>query len=362
MHRNARLTPAGRLLLCQRIEAGWPVAHAAASMGISRDRAYVWWRRYQAEGVAGLEDRSSRPHRVPHRTKPSRGAADRAAAPHAGPGPGTDRRDRRQCPASTVHAVLVRHGLNRLDHLDRLDPGTDPPDRDDPARRAGPRRHQEARPDPQRRRLAGPRPRSATATIAATTVGYAFVHSAVDAYSRLAYSEVLDDEQGATAAAFWGRAEAFFAAHGITIERVLTDNGSCYRSRTFSRGARRRHPHPHPALPARDQRQGRTVQPHPPRRMGLRPTLELRRPTHPRLDRLAPPLQPSPTPHRHRRPTHHPCQQPARALQVWVGAARLRYSERPKRLEQCNTGGSRAFRTALSGHPTRRVGTEPSWH
>ena len=69
MHRNARLTPAGRLLLCQRIEAGWPVAHAAASMGISRDRAYVWWRRYRADGVAGLEDRSSRPQHTPTRTK-----------------------------------------------------------------------------------------------------------------------------------------------------------------------------------------------------------------------------------------------------------------------------------------------------
>jgi hypothetical protein len=72
VHRNARLTPAGRLLLCQRIEAGRPVAHAAESMEISRDRAYVWWRRYQAEGVAGLEDRSSRPHRCPSRTKASR--------------------------------------------------------------------------------------------------------------------------------------------------------------------------------------------------------------------------------------------------------------------------------------------------
>ena len=72
MHRNARLTPAGRLLLCQRIEAGWPVAHAASSMGISRDRAYVWWRRYREDGPAGLEDRSSRPHRSPAKTKPSR--------------------------------------------------------------------------------------------------------------------------------------------------------------------------------------------------------------------------------------------------------------------------------------------------
>ncbi len=72
MHRNARLTLQGRLLLCQRIEAGLRVAHVAEAMGISRDRAYVWWRRYQAEGIAGLEDRSSRPRRCPTRTKPSR--------------------------------------------------------------------------------------------------------------------------------------------------------------------------------------------------------------------------------------------------------------------------------------------------
>jgi transposase-like protein len=93
MHRNARLTPAGRLLLCQRIEGGWPVAHAAASMGISRDRAYVWWRRYQAQGIVGLEDRSSRPHRCPTRTKAStEHRRDRAHAPlDRAPGPGPSR-------------------------------------------------------------------------------------------------------------------------------------------------------------------------------------------------------------------------------------------------------------------------------
>ena len=77
-------------------------------------------------------------------------------------------------------------------------------------------------PDPARRR-----PKRAA-------IGYAFVHSAVDAYSRLAYSEVLGDEQGATAAGFWIRAAAFFASHGISIERVLTDNGACYRSHGFA--------------------------------------------------------------------------------------------------------------------------------
>jgi len=71
MHRNARLTPAGRLLLCRRIEGGWPVADAAAAMGISRDRACVWWRRYQEEGLSSLEDRSCRPQRCPAQTKAS---------------------------------------------------------------------------------------------------------------------------------------------------------------------------------------------------------------------------------------------------------------------------------------------------
>ena len=209
MHRNARLTPAGRLLLCQRIEAGWPVAHAAAAMGMSRDRAYVWWRRYQADGLAGLEDRSSRPHHSPTQTQPARERRIVALRRRRGLGPARIA-GIVGLAASTVHAVLVRHGLNRLDHLDRADPQPDPTHGDRPARRAGPRRHQEARPDPPRWRLAGPRPGRPTQP-RPPQVGYAFVHSAVDAYSRLAYSEVLADEQGATAAAFWVRAAAFFA-------------------------------------------------------------------------------------------------------------------------------------------------------
>src|SRR5262245_11264656 len=111
MHRNARLTPRGRLLLCRRIEAGWPVAHAAESMRISRDRACVWWRRYQTEGVAGLEDRSSRPHRSPARTKPSRERRIIAVRRRRGLGPARIA-GIVGLPSSTVHAVLVRHGLN----------------------------------------------------------------------------------------------------------------------------------------------------------------------------------------------------------------------------------------------------------
>jgi transposase InsO family protein len=232
MHRNARLTPAGRLLLCQRIEAGWPVAHAAESMGISRDRAYVWWRRYQVEDVAGLEDRSSRPHRCPTRTKGSRERRIVHLRRTRGLGPariagvvGME--------ASTVHAVLVRHRLNRLDHLDRP---TRAPIRRMEMTRPGELVHVDIKklgriPPGGGWRVRG---RSGATHHSRHMVGFAFVHSAVDACTRIAYSEVLGDEQATTAAGFWARAVAFFATLGIGVERVLTDNGSCYRSSHFA--------------------------------------------------------------------------------------------------------------------------------
>ena len=119
VHRNAPLTPEGRLRLCQRIEAGWPVAHAAASMGISRDRAYVWWRRYQAEGLAGLEDRSSRPSSF---AEPDKAVAERRIVwlrrSRSLP-PGSDRRD---CWGAGLHGASGPGParINRLDHLDRV--------------------------------------------------------------------------------------------------------------------------------------------------------------------------------------------------------------------------------------------------
>jgi transposase InsO family protein len=233
MHGNARLTPQGRLLLCQRIETGWPVARAAEAMGISRDRAYVWWRRYREEGVAGLQDRSSRPRRSPARTKPSRERRIVWLRTHRGLGPARIA-GIVGMPASTVHRVLVRRGLNRLDHLDRA---TRTPIRRYEMSRPGELVHVDIKklgriPTGGGWRIHG-RAARPHAGGGRQHVGYAFVHSAVDAFSRLAYSEVLVDEQAVTAAAFWVRAAAFFALYGITVERVLTDNGSCYRSRKF---------------------------------------------------------------------------------------------------------------------------------
>jgi transposase InsO family protein len=137
-------------------------------------------------------------------------------------------------PASTVHRVLVRHQLNRLDHLDRV---TRAPIRRIEMSHPGELVHVDIKKLGRIPKGGGWRVNGRAHERGRwhrTKVGYAFVHTAIDGYSRLAYSEVLTDEQGATAAAFWQRAEAFFAAHDITVTRVLTDNGSCYRSRDFN--------------------------------------------------------------------------------------------------------------------------------
>ncbi|MFJ3170651.1 IS481 family transposase [Streptomyces roseus] len=241
-HRNARLTVHGRRILVERVLSGRPVAHVAAEMGISRPTAHKWVRRWRSEGDAGLHDRSSRPARTPHRTpavteaEVCRLRTDRKLGPaRIGPILGL--------PASTVHRILLRHGLNRLAFLDR------------PTGRII-RRYERARPgelvhlDIKKLgnipdgggwrvvgRTAGDRNRQATTgqrKSSTPVIGYSYIHSAVDDHSRLAYSEVLANERQETAAGFWQRANAFFAAHGITVQRVLTDNGSCYKSRLFT--------------------------------------------------------------------------------------------------------------------------------
>jgi transposase InsO family protein len=138
-------------------------------------------------------------------------------------------------PASTVHRVLVRHGLNRLDHLDRV---TRAPIRRMEMSRPGELVHVDIKKLGRIPKGGGWRIHGRAASVHQShkkrTIGYAYVHSAVDAYSRVAYSEVLANEQGATAAEFWSRAVGYFAALGIVVERVLTDNGPCYRGAAFN--------------------------------------------------------------------------------------------------------------------------------
>ncbi len=169
-HRNARTTFHGRLLIVQRHRAGWPQAHIAAAMGVSRRCVKNWIDRYAAEGEAGLHDRSSRPHRTPTRTRAEVEAARRRAAPPGTSRAGLDRRrarrpgpDRVAGPRPPRRAAAGEPGP---DHR-RADPGLQGhrgPLRTRTPRRAGPHGRQEARPDPRRRRLARPRPRDAAAT------------------------------------------------------------------------------------------------------------------------------------------------------------------------------------------------------
>ena len=228
MHANAKLAVAGRRLLVSRIEAGRPIAHVAHEMGVSRQTAQKWWRRWQTEGAPGLYDRSSRPHRSP--TQVSLALERRVEVLRRREKLGPVRiAHRLGIAASTTYRVLCRLGLNRLAWMDRPT-GTVIRRYEHP--HPGDLVHVDIKklgriPDGGGWRVHGRARRTRL------RVGYAYVHSAVDDHSRLAYSEVLADERATTAAAFWNRAVRWFAEHGVAVRRVLTDNGSCYRSRLF---------------------------------------------------------------------------------------------------------------------------------
>ena len=235
MHRNAPLTPEGRLRLCRLIEDGLAVAAAAESFRISRQTAHKWWRRYQEAGEAGLLDRSSRPRHCPTKTpaKVERRVVELRRRHQVS---AARLAERARVPASTLHEIWARHGVSRLSDLERRSgrvirrietshPGElihiDIKKQAKVRPGGGWRVHGRAARTLRNGR--GGRPR----------LGYAYIHSAIDAHSRLAYSEVHANEQAVTAVGFWRRARAFFASYGITVERVLTDNGACYRSSAF---------------------------------------------------------------------------------------------------------------------------------
>lgn len=230
-HRRARLTPFGRLLLVTRvIEEGWSVAATAESMGISRATAHKWLRRFRDEGVAGLEDRSSAPHRSPH-ALPAREVRRIVAArrrlkrgPHQlAPVLGH--------PRSTIYAVLRRQGLSRLTFTDRPT--------------AIPIRYERERPGElvhidvkklgrvpaggghKMRGRAAARPNH-------RGDGYDYIHAAIDDRSRWAYVEIHADEKGPTCAGFLRRTAEHFASVGVKIEAVMTDRAMNYTlSRKF---------------------------------------------------------------------------------------------------------------------------------
>jgi transposase InsO family protein len=200
---------------------GWSLAAAAAAAGVSGRTAWKWVDRYRREGVAGLEDRSSAPVSVPSRTPAER--EELILSLRELRFTSAEIAETLGMPLSTVGAVLARHGAGRLP---RLQPEEHANSYERP--RPGELVHIDVkklgkigRPG---HRVHGDR-RTRTRGI-----GWEYVHVAVDDATRLAYVEVLADEKGVTAAGFLRRACAFFRRYGITVERVLTDNGSCYRA------------------------------------------------------------------------------------------------------------------------------------
>jgi len=234
LHRNAALSLKKRELLCQRVvEEDWSLTEAAAAAEVSERTAGKWVRRFRAEGALGLLDRSSAPRSVHNRTPEDRVAA--IAALRRLRFTGAEIAAAFRMPETTVAGILKRIGLGRLGRL-----GLEPAKRYE-RKRPGELIHvdvkklgrieggygKRARQSPkahyvgQRTDAAGKR---------RNIVGWEYVHVAVDDATRLAYVEVLGDETGKTSVGFLGRAVRFFRRHGITVERVLTDNGSPYRS------------------------------------------------------------------------------------------------------------------------------------
>ncbi len=255
VHSSARITRAGRALLVQRVtEEQWSVADAAEAAGVSPRTVYKWLARFEAEGLEGLLDRSSRPKRSPTAISPgwqqvvlelrrSRMAGAAIAA-------------RLKIPRATVARVLKRHGLERLKKLDPPVPI---------------RRYERSRPGElvhldikKLGRVKGLGHRiTGTRVHKNRGIGWEFVHVCVDDYTRLAYVEVLEDEKGMTAVGFLRRAVEWFAERGVKVERVMTDNGSGYVSKDFRAAVaeiRARHIRTRPYTPRTNGKAERFIQ------------------------------------------------------------------------------------------------------
>ena len=237
-HANARLNLHGRMLLVRRVRVeGRPVAHVAKEMGISRQCAHRWVARFDAEGPAGLHDRSSRPHAMPART-PARVEAAVVAC-RRDLRIGRDRiAERIGVPARTVSRILARHQLPPLAFLDPVTGSVIRASRSTQLRyeRANPGDlvHVDVKklgriPDGGGWRVHG-RQKANQHGSKSRRLGFDYVHAVVDDRTRLAYAEIHPDEKGDTAAGVLLRAAEFFATHGFTVREVMSDNAFAYRN------------------------------------------------------------------------------------------------------------------------------------
>jgi transposase InsO family protein len=228
VHKNARLTPRGREILISRLERGEHPLDVATAMGTSASTVYKWWRRYRAEGLAGLLDRSSRPIASPNRTPDGVEAKVIAL-----------RKERRiyhriaievGVSRATVGRILTRHGLNRWRDLEPA-----PPVRRYERDRPGEMIHIDIKKLGRFNKVGHRITKDRTGQSNSRGIGWEFVHVCIDDHSRLGFADIMPDEKKESATAFLKAAIAWYASLGIIIERVMTDNGSCYRSKAFKK-------------------------------------------------------------------------------------------------------------------------------
>ncbi|MCL4814988.1 MAG: IS481 family transposase [Vicinamibacteraceae bacterium] len=226
-HENARTTPWGRMLMVERLAAGWSVAEVAAAAGVTTKTVRKWRERFAAEGEPGLRDRSSRPHLSPTRLPAAAEAEIEALRRQRRSGPAIAHQLGR--PVSTVGVALRRLGLGRLAALD-------PPrqviryERERPGELIHLDTKKLGRIERLGHRITGDRAGQSRAR----GIGWEYLHVAIDDASRLAYTALLPDERKESAVRFLDDALAWFAAHGVVVERVMTDHGSAFKSRLFA--------------------------------------------------------------------------------------------------------------------------------
>ena len=231
IHENARTLPHSRMLIVQRLATGWSVAAVAVAAGVTAKTVRKWRDRHAAEGEPGLADRSSRPHRSPTRL----GTADEDAIE-------TLRRQRLSSPAiarrlgrpvSTIGQVLRRRSLGRLSALDPRPPAMRY-EREQPGELIHIDIKKLGRIDGIGHRITGNRAGQSNRRAAGRGLGWEYLHVAIDDRSRLAFTQLLPSERKQDATAFLESSLAWFKQHGVTVQRVMTDNGSAYKSKLFA--------------------------------------------------------------------------------------------------------------------------------
>ena len=232
IHENARLTPHGRERLAKMILGGQTPQAASEAAGVCSRTGRKWRDRFEQEGLAGLQDRSSRPKRLRQPTPPE--VIERIVSLRRQRRPGTEIAATVGVSPATVSRVLQRLGLNKLSALEPAQP---------------PRRYEREKPGEMihidikklgkfnhiGHRITGDRSGQSNSR----GVGWEYVHVGIDDASRVAFSKIMTTERGRCAVAFLKAAVAYYKSLGITVLRVMTDNGSCYRSRAFARACRR---------------------------------------------------------------------------------------------------------------------------